>query len=164
MRMHSSCVLTASLATGNLCSTVWLMTTTAVSMTPSQYNPAPTASPTADVAHMPAAVVSPLMEEEFRSLKITPAPRKEIPLTTWAAIRAGSALRRPSTEAISTKAYFDRIMMVAEVTAMMQCVRIPASFCRRERSSPIIRPSSAAIRIRMRNSRLSQTVKRSSGK
>ena len=42
-------------------------------------------------------------------MKITPAPRKEMPLTTWAAIRAGSALRRPSTEAISTKAYFDRI-------------------------------------------------------
>lgn len=81
----------------------------------------------AEVAHMPAAVVRPLIDEEFRSRKITPAPRKEMPLTTCVAIRPGSELRPAIPKSTrSTKQYFDRIMITADVTAMMQCVRIPA--------------------------------------
>ena len=75
--------------------------------------------PMAAVPHMPAAVVRPRMELPF--LKITPAPRKEMPLTTWAAMRAGSAPRSLSAPmAVSTKAYLDSIMNRAEVQAMMQ--------------------------------------------
>lgn len=119
----------------------------------------------AEVAHMPAAVVRPLIDEEFRSRKITPAPRKEMPLTTCVAIRPGSELRPAIPKSTrSTKQYFDRIMITADVTAMMQCVRIPASFWRLERSSPMRKPNSSTTRIRMRNSRLSPTVSTASGR
>lgn len=119
----------------------------------------------AEVAHMPAAVVRPLIDEEFRSRKITPAPRKEMPLTTCVAIRPGLELRPAIPKSTrSTKQYFDRIMITADVTAMMQCVRIPASFWRLERSSPMRKPNSSTTRIRMRNSRLSPTVSTASGR
>ena len=124
--------------------------------------PAPMAMPMEAVPHMPAAVVRPRMDTPF--LKMTPAPRKEMPLTTWAAIRAESAPREPTVRAISTKAYLDRIMNTAAVQLMIQWVRTPASFCRRVRSNPIRAPRQAEIRMRIRNSRLSQTVREISGR
>ena len=42
---------------------------------------------------MPAAVVSPLTEVPVR--KMTPAPRKPTPVTTWAAMREASAPSEP---------------------------------------------------------------------
>ena len=86
-----------------------------------------------------------------------------MPLTTWAAMRAGSAPRRPATPTRSTKAYLDRIMNRAEVQAMMQWVRTPASFWRLLRSRPTSAPSIAASTMRIKNSRLSNTVSAVSG-
>ena len=51
--------------------------------------PAPTARPMPAVIQTPAAVVRPLIVPPF--LKMTPAHRKLMPLTTCAAMRAGSA-------------------------------------------------------------------------
>ena len=138
-----------------------MATRTAASNRPSQYIPAPTAIPTAAVPHIPAAVVSPRMELPF--LKMTPAPRKEMPLTTWAAMRAGSAPRRPSMVTQSRKAYLDTIMNSAEVQAMMQWVRMPASLRRLLRSSPTRAPRAADSSSRIRNSRLSYMVRDASG-
>ena len=59
---------------------------------------------------------------------------------------------------------FDRIMNSAEVQAMMQWVRTPASFCRLLRSSPTSAPSPADSSRRMRNSRLSDHIKILSGR
>ena len=87
-----------------------------------------------------------------------------MPLTTWAAMRAGSAPRRPFTPTRSTKAYLDRIMNRAEVQAMMQWVRTPASFWRLLRSRPTSAPSIAASTMRIKNSRLSNTVSAISGR
>ena len=101
---------------------------------------------------------------ELPFLKITPAPRKEMPLTTCAAIRAGSAPRRPSMVVTSIKEYLDRIINSAEVQAMMQWVRTPASFCRLLRSSPTSAPSPADSSRRIRNSRLSYNVRVFSGR
>ena len=50
--------------------------------------PAPQAIPTAADTQMVAAVVRP--RTTSRPLKMTPAPRKPIPLTIWAAMRDGS--------------------------------------------------------------------------
>ena len=86
-----------------------------------------------------------------------------MPLTTWAAIRAGSAPRRPSTAPQSIKAYLETIIKSAEVQAMMQWVRMPASFCRLLRSSPTSAPSAADSSRRSRNSRLSYVVSDASG-
>ena len=55
-------------------------------------------------------------------------------------------------------------MNSAEVQAMMQCVRTPASFWRLLRSSPTSAPSTAASTMRMKNSRLSKTVSAVSGR
>ena len=57
--------------------------------------PAPTARPMPAVIQIPAAVVSPLML--LPTLKITPAHRKDIPLTACAATLAGSAPLLPKT-------------------------------------------------------------------
>ena len=101
---------------------------------------------------------------ELPFLKMTPAPRKEMPLTTWAAMRAVSAPREPARAAVSMNAYLDRIMNTAEAQAMMQWVRTPASFWRLVRSRPMAAPRAADSRIRNRNSRLSYRVKVDSGK
>ena len=101
---------------------------------------------------------------ELPFLKITPAPRNEMPLTTWAAMRAGSAPRIPLMSTRSIKAYLDRIMNKAEVQAMMQWVRTPASFCRLLRSRPTSAPSAADSSRRTKNSRLSNSVSVLSGR
>ena len=96
---------------------------------------------------MPAAVVSPVMVS-LRT-KIIPAPRKPIPLTTCAAIRAPSAPRRPSAPiVVSLKPYFEIIIISAAPSATMQCVRTPASFDLRDRSIPIQIPQTLAPTIR----------------
>ena len=87
-----------------------------------------------------------------------------MPLTTWAAMRAGSAPRVPVMSTMSTKAYLDRIMNSAAVQAMMQCVRTPASFCRLLRSNPTSAPSPADSSSRTKNSRLSNSVSALSGR
>ena len=87
-----------------------------------------------------------------------------MPLTTWAAMRAGSAPRIPLMFTRSIKAYLDRIMNKAEVHAMMQWVRTPASFCRLLRSRPTSAPSAADSSRRTKNSRLSNSVSVLSGR
>ena len=52
----------------------------------------------------------------------------------------------------------------AEVQAMMQWVRTPASFWRLLRSRPTSAPSIAASTMRIKNSRLSNTVSAVSGR
>ena len=59
-----------------------------VSTTPKETIPAPQAMPTAAETQMVAAVVSP--RTTSLPLKMTPAPKKPIPLTIWAAMRDGS--------------------------------------------------------------------------
>ena len=89
------------------------------------------------VAQRPAAVVRPLTEPLF--LKMTPAPRKLMPLTTWAAIRAGSDSRTPAKKPpgnaeMSAKAYLDTIIISAAAQQTMMWVRRPAPLNRRVRS------------------------------
>ena len=60
-------------------------TTIAVVTTATTHQPAPTAIPTAAVAHRLAAVVSPRTDVPY--LMIAPAPRKPMPVTIWAATR-----------------------------------------------------------------------------
>ncbi len=59
-----------------------------------KYSPAPEASQRAAAIQRPAAVVRPRTVAPSR--KMVPAPRKPIPLTTWAAIRAGSLCITPT--------------------------------------------------------------------
>lgn len=87
-----------------------------------------------------------------------------MPVTTCEAIREGSAPLLPARATTSINAYFDRIMNTADVSATMQCVRMPASFCCFVRSRPTMAPRIAARTIRMRNSRLSKTVRSDSGR
>ncbi len=55
----------------------------------SQYIPAPVVMPMPTVAHSPAAVVSPVMPR--LRVKMVPAPRKLMAVTSPAAIRLGSS-------------------------------------------------------------------------
>ena len=71
------------LYTSKRCIMICRTAMTTVLKIPTTNIPEPIASPMPAVAQIPAAVVSPLMVFPF--LKMTPAPRKLIPLTTWAA-------------------------------------------------------------------------------
>lgn len=53
----------------------------------------------------------------------------------------------PARATTSINAYFDRIMNTADVSATMQCVRMPASFCCFVRSRPTMAPRIAARTI-----------------
>ena len=83
------------------------------------YNPAPAAIPTPEVAHTPAAVVSPCIS--CLRYMMMPAPRKPMPETICAATREASA------SILSPKPYFDTTMINAEPTQTTVCVRMPAS-------------------------------------
>jgi hypothetical protein len=74
---------------------------------------APAAAPTAAVSQTPAAVVSP--RTESRRTKISPAPRKPIPETIWAATREGSSTTSFGNST-SKKPYLEIIMKSAEPT------------------------------------------------
>ncbi len=63
------------------------------------YMPAPAARPIPATTHIVAAVVSPSTIPPSRCM-IAPAPRKPIPATIPAAIRLGSAPRKPRAEAM----------------------------------------------------------------
>jgi hypothetical protein len=52
---------------------------------------APASAPTAAVAHSVAAVFSPVTD--MPCFMMTPAPRKPMPVTIWAATRVGSVSR-----------------------------------------------------------------------
>ena len=88
---------------------------------------------------------------------MTPAHRKLMPLTTWAAMRAESAPRMPgkllpSGCVRSAKPYLEMIMMSAAAKQTTMCVRIPASLKRRLRSIPTAAPHRQATSNRMQNS------------
>lgn len=107
----------------------------------------------AAVAQIPAAVVSPFTALPF--LNITPAPRKLMPLTACAAIRAGSAPRvplytPPSMLVKSAKPYFEIIIMSAAAQQTIIWVRIPASL-------------SAQSLCRRRTGRQQESVQKSQG-
>ena len=107
------------------------------------------------VAHSPAAVVRP--RTALPCLKITPAPRKLMPLTTWAAIRAGSAPRMPlymapAGSVRSAKPYLDTIISRAEAQHTMIWVRMPASLYRLLRSAPMQAPHTQAAAMRRKKS------------
>ena len=106
---------------------------------PITYIPAPTVRPTTAENQSTAAVVSPRTVLPF--LKMTPAPRKPIPLTTWAARRAGSEVREPSRiPPRSAKPYLDTIMHRAAPQQTTMCVRTPASLKRLLLSMPMSMP------------------------
>jgi hypothetical protein len=67
----------------------------AVATTAISHNPPPAAVPTAATSQIVAAVVRP--RTESRRTKITPAPRKPMPLTICAATREGSSRTRPGS-------------------------------------------------------------------
>ena len=80
-----------------------------------------------------------------------------MPLTTWAATRAGSAPRVPEKElpsAIvrSAKPYFDTIMNSAAPQQTMIWVRMPASLKRLLRSKPMAEPKRHASSSRRHRS------------
>ena len=95
----------------------------------STYMPAPTAMPNAATIHIPAAVVSP-RTEPFICI-MAPAPRKPIPVTTCAAIRAGSPFFRPM---YSCGTYMLRIMARVAPIEISENVRTPAVWPLRLRS------------------------------
>src|SRR5439155_14760459 len=76
--------------------------------------------------------------------KMTPAPRKPIPVTICAAIRLGSKLTTLPLVRNSRKPYAETSVKSPEPTATSMCVRSPAAFSSSSRSSPITPPSSAA--------------------
>ena len=72
------------------------------------------AKPMAQTTQTQAAVVRPRMVSLY--LRITPAPKKPMPVTAWAAIRAGS-IRKVSGGSFSTspyERYSDKTMIKAE--------------------------------------------------
>src|SRR5262249_8730992 len=76
---------------------------------------------------------------------IAPAPRKPIPVTTWAAIRDGAKLILGSLVARnSLKPYAETTVKSAAPRQTSMCVRKPASRSRSSRSKPIVPPSTAA--------------------
>ena len=129
----------------HMCRTICSTIIRTVAKMPTVYIPAPIAIPMPEVVQIPAAVVSPLTDA-FR-IKIMPAPKKLTPVMTFAAILEASALNPPYCK-ISKKPYFDTIIISAEPSATMICVRMPASFCRRLRSRPIHAPHRHAASIR----------------
>ena len=72
---------------------------------------------------------------------------ERIPLTICDAMRLASALRK-ECPCRSKKPYLDTIIIKAEPSATIRCVRIPASFNRLRRSIPIIKPQIPAKKIR----------------
>ena len=86
--------------------------------TASTWRPAPTARPIPPVVQMLAAVVSPRTEAPIR--RMAPAPKKPMPLTTWAAMRPGSFVGLPSATRMETS------MSRAEPRQRMIWVRRPA--------------------------------------
>ena len=103
----------------------------------SKYWAVPAAIPTAAVAQMVAAVVSP----RTRSLrkKIVPAPRKPMPVTIWAATREGS---------VGWKPYAPATVNRHEPSETIVTVRNPAARSWRSRSRPMIAPSTSATNRR----------------
>ena len=103
----------------------------------SHQNPAPTASPAPATPQRHAAVVRPRID--VPCLRIAPAPRKPIPLTTCAAILAGS----PRSAAIWA-ILIEVIIMSADPMQTTAWVRIPAGWPLRSRSNPMTVPRASA--------------------
>ena len=119
------------------------------------YIPAPMARPILAVIQIPAAVVRPLILPP--TLIITPAHRKEIPLTAWAATLAESAPLVPKASItpllpMSANPYLEISMIKAAVQQTITCVRTPASLKCRLRSRPTMPPTRKAKISRRQNS------------
>jgi hypothetical protein len=94
-----------------------------------------------------AAVVSPAIF--FCAMKMVPAPRKPIPLITWALMRPSVtvtpllACARFRASASSAR-YRSMTAMSAAPTQTNTCVRMPAGLFFRSRSTPITQPIAVA--------------------
>src|SRR5262245_18503406 len=119
-----------------------LISAAIVAITAPFQNPAPAAIPIAPTSQTLAAVVRPRIVKPWR--KISPAPRKPMPVTTWAATRLGSTSRAGN----SSKPYAPTMVKSAEPTATSTCVRSPAAFSSSSRSRPTSPPRPAATAIR----------------
>src|SRR5947208_2730539 len=107
--------------------------------------------PIAATTQSVAAVVRPRTDSPCRM--IAPAPRKPMPVTSWAAIRVGSARTTFAPESRKAwKPYAPTIVNKAEPSETSRCVRRPASRSRSSRSTPISPPSSAASASRRSDS------------
>lgn len=104
-----------------------------------------TASPIEAVAHREAAVVRPLILP--LSLNITPAPKKPIPLTIWAAILEGSETNIDEFGSEGFKTLNEIKPNKQEPIATAAWVRIPASPTCLSLSRPIKAPKKAANKI-----------------
>ncbi len=94
--------------------------------------------PMAAVTQMTAAVVMPLITRW--PCRITPAPRKPMPVTICAATR-------PESPVVVVKAN-DAMVNVADPRHTRESVRSPAGFSRRCRSPPTRRPQRIAAKAR----------------
>src|SRR4051794_37531554 len=84
---------------------------------------------------------------------IAPAPRKPIPLTTWAAIRVGSVrTSAPLETKKSRNPYAPASVNRHAPSETSRCVRSPASRSRSSRSRPTAAPSTPASVSRSSNS------------
>ena len=98
--------------------------------------------------HSEAAVVRPAMR--FCAMKIVPAPRKPMPLTTCALMRptliatpVASAVRLSST--MSCMIALSSTAITVAPTHTSTCVRMPAGRFFRSRSTPMMPPSSTEM-------------------
>ena len=116
----------------------------AVDTAPRIYIPAPMDIPTPTVAHIPAEVVIPFTLL-FRKIMM-PEPIKPMAVTTPAATREGSSF----TYSFSTSPnpYLEIIIIMAEATAMITWVLVPAVFFLLCLSQPIRPPQRAAATSR----------------
>ncbi len=105
---------------------------------PAKTYPAPTAIPMDAETQMIAAVVAPLTRR--RPCRMTPAPRKPIPVTICAATR-------PESPVVLVKAN-ESIVKTAAPRQTRAIVRMPAGFSRRCRSPPMSMPHAMAAKAR----------------
>ncbi|SST13005.1 Uncharacterised protein [Acinetobacter baumannii] len=110
------------------------MTISAVVMQAARMKPLPASTPIAPVLQMLAAVLRPRTLRPSRM--ITPAPRKPMPLTTWAAIRV-------TLTSLSSNS--GRIEKLAAPSATIAWVAMPEERCRHCRSRPTSAPRPRAV-------------------
>src|SRR5690554_4992399 len=109
--------------------------------------------PIAAATQIILAVVSPFIEAS--SLKITPAPKKPIPLTIYEAIRVVSVL-------VTRPILYDIIVNKVEPSEIIVMVRKPAALSFISRSKPKITPKvneNRALNTSMLSQFLEKTVK-----
>ncbi len=106
--------------------------------------PTPTSTPMAAVSQIDAAVVRPRTDRP--SLKITPAPRKPMPVMMPWAMRVGSTRATSALDAMNQRSWY-RVTSISRLDARQTSVwvRKPAGRPWKLRSRPIKPPASTAI-------------------